>query len=332
MSNKKPNGYWTEERLQEEALKFSSIEDFRKKNQSAYNLASRKRILDQICSHMKNLKCRMSNEELRLIALKYSVRNDFLKYNYNAYMIAHRRGILSEICSHMNYTNMQWTDELLQSEAIKYKTRSDFANGSRSAYFTAINKGILDKICSHMEEILHYWTDEELHQEALKYDTRGTFQYGSRIEYGIAWRRGILDKICSHMKKSCGVSIEEIELLDVILKHYPNTQSFRDMKVNIEGKPYIQGFEIDIFVPELNLGIEFDGTYIHSFEGLKRGRENRGWSEEDIRNYHELKDNWFLSKNIKVLHIKQEDWKLNKQACIQRCLDFLGGLNEQKVA
>jgi hypothetical protein len=42
-----------------------------------------------------------------------------------------------------------------------------------------------------------------------------------------------------------------------------------DNKVKIKGKPYIHGFDIDIFIPELNIGIEFDGGYYHTFAGLK---------------------------------------------------------------
>ncbi len=229
----------------------------------------------------------------------------------------------------MVYVNIQWTNENLQLEALKYKTKSDFANGSRSAYFTSINRGILDKICSHMEEQIHNWTNQELHDEALKYSSRGEFQKMSRTAYVIAYKRQILDKICSHMKKSCGISAEEKELLAAISKVYPSAKRLRKTKIKVNGKPHIQGFDADIYVPELNKAVEFDGTYHHSFEGLKRARPN--WSYNDIRNYHEIKDSYFLSIGIQILHIKEQDWKKDKFTCIQKCLDFLGGLDVEKV-
>jgi hypothetical protein len=268
-----------------------------------------------------------TDEELALEALKYTSRGDFVKYSRNAYAVAHRRGLLNKICSHMIYVKTQWTNEMLRLEALKYTSKTAFANGSRSAYFTAINRGILDKICLHMKEILHYWTEKELHLEALKYNSRGNFQKYSRIAYGIAWKRGskFLDKICSHMRKSCGVSAEEKELLSEILKFYSDAKKLRKTEIEIENRHYIKGFDADIFVPSLMKAIEFDGTYHHSYAGPKRGRP--WWPEEALREYHEIKDNYFLSIGISILHIKEKDWNLDKEACIQKCLSFLRGDN-----
>ncbi|HEY5235239.1 MAG TPA: hypothetical protein VIJ14_03580, partial [Rhabdochlamydiaceae bacterium] len=124
----------------------------------------------------------------------------------------------------------------------------------------------------------------------------------------------------------------ENELRETIKNIYPTTKKKKDMKASIPNKPFIHGFEIDIFVPELNLAIEFDGTYWHSFEKMRKDPKKVKWSDDDIRNYHELKDAWFLTKGIQILHIKEVDWDLDKEACIKRCLDFLGGLSEQKIA
>ena len=93
-------------------------------------------------------------------------------------------------------------------------------------------------------------------------------------------------------------------------------------KVKIKIKPHIQRFEIDIYVPELNKGIEFDGTYHHSFDGLRRSRKH--WPVKDVKNYHKIKDSWFLSTGIEILHIKEKDWMENKEKCIKKCFDFLG--------
>jgi hypothetical protein len=118
-------------------------------------------------------------------------------------------------------------------------------------------------------------------------------------------------------------SKSEIELFEKMRSFYPSAKKLRS-RVFIEDRPYIKRFEIDIFIPELNLGIEFDGEYYHSFEKMRADYNKRFWSDDDIRNYHQIKDNWFLSsKDIKILHIKWKDWDTNKEACIKRCLDFL---------
>ena len=69
--------------------------------------------------------------------------------------------------------------------------------------------------------------------------------------------------------------------------------------------------------------IEFDGTYTHSFDYMRKDRKIELWSDDDLRNYHDLKDKYFLSIGIKVFHIKEADWDLDPEACIKRCLDFL---------
>jgi len=118
----------------------------------------------------------------------------------------------------------------------------------------------------------------------------------------------------------------EIELFNTVKQLFETVRKLRDRSANIPDKPFIYGFDIDIFVPELNLGIEFDGFYYHSFEYMRKCRGKRKWSDEDIRNYHQIKDDYFLAKGIKILHIKEEDWKTDKQLCIERSFKFLGVL------
>lgn len=139
-----------------------------------------------------------------------------------------------------------------------------------------------------------------------------------QIRFGDFYNSGYRCPGCSEK----GASKAENELMGIIKNIYPKTQKFRDRKVKIEGKPYIKGFDIDIFVPEINMGIEFDGIYHHSIGGLKRGRPN--WPDQDLLNYHAIKDSWFLQKNIQILHIYEKNWLDNKQSCIEKCLCFLG--------
>lgn len=116
----------------------------------------------------------------------------------------------------------------------------------------------------------------------------------------------------------------EIELLDAIKLRYQSAVKHREL-ISIDNKPHIRGFEIDIFVPELNKGIEFDGTYFHSLEVLK---QNRGhWPDSDIQNYHQIKDDYFFSRGIQLIHIKEEDWNTDKEKEIGKCLSFLGEIN-----
>ena len=75
-------------------------------------------------------------------------------------------------------------------------------------------------------------------------------------------------------------------------------------------------------VKSLNRAIEYDGDHFHSLEGLKRGHPT--WKKEHLKKYHEIKDKAFLALGIQILHIKEGDWKEDKEKCISKCLKFLG--------
>lgn len=265
-------------------------------------------------------------EKLQEEAIKYSNRSDFQKFSCGAYSAALRRKLLDNVCVHMGDSiKKPWSYDELKNKALTYKKRIDFARGDWGAYQAASSRNILDIICSHMgDSKTKPYTLEELKQEAIKYRTRGEFQKKSCSAYVVANRRGILDLICSHMKSSAGTSIMERDLFDIVKNSYPSVRKLRITKIDVVDMPYIKGFELDIFIPELQVGIEFDGDYYHSFKYMRGCKQKSSWPDHAITNYHEIKDDYFLKyKNIKVLHIKENEWINNKKECVDRCLQFL---------
>jgi hypothetical protein len=122
-----------------------------------------------------------------------------------------------------------------------------------------------------------------------------------------------------------GTSKAEIELTDAVKLIIPEIKKAR-FKVNIPTKPYMKRFEADILNPKTNRAVEYDGEFQHSFQYMRKSKKKRFWSDDEIHNYHEIKDSFFLNyQGIEVLHIKQEDWKRDKQACIQLAIAFLAG-------
>lgn len=318
---------WTFEKLKLEALNHKTRGNFNNKNPNAYDAALRMGILNEICSHMEFVrKSWDSYSDIQKEALKYTSRSQFMKHSKGAYKAAVRLGILDKVCSRMEFLHQDWSNiRKIYKEAKKYSDRTEFARKNSAAYHAAQRAGILDKVCSHMDVIYQDWADtNKIHKEALKYKTRGEFAKISVGAYMAATRMGILDIVCSHMKKSRCSSLMEIELFDIIKSHFFSAKKFRDRTVKIENKPYIHGFEVDIFIPELKLGIEFDGKHHHTFEYMRKDRAKKHWSDEDIRNYHEIKDSWFATRGVSILHIKEIDWTANKRACIDKCLEFLG--------
>lgn len=100
---------WSEERCQEEALKYKSRNEFQIGSRSAYIISLRKGWLNKICSHM-NYKCNNMTVRSTIYwtkinchneAMKYETRNEFRKKSHIAYLISRKNGWLDDICAHM---------------------------------------------------------------------------------------------------------------------------------------------------------------------------------------------------------------------------------------
>jgi len=102
-------------------------------------------------------------------------------------------------------------------------------------------------------------------------------------------------------------SYKEIELYNFIKYSYNNEviQSYRD------------GLEIDIYLPELNLGFEFNGLYWHS-------------EKHKDKNYHKNKTNYFRERGIRIVHIWEDNW-VNKNEIIKSQIKNLLNKTEIKL-
>jgi hypothetical protein len=122
------------------------------------------------------------------------------------------------------------------------------------------------------------------------------------------------------MSKIGGRSGEELNLFNHIKDIFPKAHSTFFPNKN---PTYVATkFQLDIYIPELRKGIEFDGDYWHSPKGLKRGRPS--WTDEQINNYHFIKTLFLKKKGIDIIHIKESEWMSNKQDCLDRIQKFLG--------
>ena len=102
--DKKPSGYWTKERCQEEALKYNSKSELKKKRSRVYNISLKNKWLDEICFHMIELKKPnnyWTKERCQEEALKNNTRNEFKNMSRSAYSISLKNKWLDDVCSHM---------------------------------------------------------------------------------------------------------------------------------------------------------------------------------------------------------------------------------------
>jgi hypothetical protein len=98
-------------------------------------------------------------------------------------------------------------------------------------------------------------------------------------------------------------SKEEIELLEYIQSIYPG-------KIQTNLKGIVPRNEIDIYLPELSIGIEYNGLYWHSEKG---GR---------MKDYHTNKTAHCSSKGIHLIQIFSDEW-LNKKDIVKAKLQSI---------
>lgn len=103
---------------------------------------------------------------------------------------------------------------------------------------------------------------------------------------------------------SSNISIAEQEIFDFIAS--------KGLLVEPSNRKLLDGQEIDIYLPEKNLGIEFNGVYWHT---EKMGKD---------KNYH--KNKWELAKNkgIHLIQIWEDEWNSNPQLVKNLLLHKLG--------
>jgi len=107
-----------------------------------------------------------------------------------------------------------------------------------------------------------------------------------------------------------GTSKGELEVLEFIKQYYPNAKSNRTI---------LDGKEIDIYIEELKLGVEYHGLYWHSeFNGNKEPK------------YHQEKHLLAKSKGIQLIQIFEDEW-LNKRDIVKSILLNKMGKSPNKI-
>jgi len=84
---------------------------------------------------------------------------------------------------------------------------------------------------------------------------------------------------------------------EVVVSNY--TKSIYSGEIITNTKSIISPLELDIYIPEFNLAIEFDGLYWHSDKHLDN-------------DYHLNKTNLCKEKGIRLIHIFEDEWDFKK--------------------
>jgi len=203
-----PPGFWTKEKIGEEAARFDSKKRFASESPSAYRAAVKLGVVADVCAHMKpgkrsdgywQDKANILNE-----AKKFGSRSEFQKGSPQAARAVSELQIQAELDEVLpRKTTRKWTKQTIEKAAFRHETWKDFRNHDGGAYNAARDLGILDEIGKHLKNIQasqgQWQTLENLSREAKKYTERKKFARGSPGAYGAAFDMNVLDEICAHM-------------------------------------------------------------------------------------------------------------------------------------
>lgn len=111
--------------------------------------------------------------------------------------------------------------------------------------------------------------------------------------------------LCPYCSNYSGRSAREHSVLKFILNHYDKTV-IQNCRTVLKNK-----HELDIYLPEFNLAIEFDGLFWHS-------------EVNKDKNYHLKKTEECIEKGIKLIHIFEDEWEFHRDIVESRLLAMLG--------
>jgi predicted GIY-YIG superfamily endonuclease len=150
--DRKIKGYWSFDKVREEALRFTKRSDFNKLSKSAYLAAYRNGWLDDVCSHIKINN--YSFDRVKEEASKFSNRLDFRNNASPYYTSAHRNGWLDDVCSHMNLQGSLYRRHV-------YKVSFDDNSVYIGLTFN-FNKRTIDHLSSHNSSVYKHMKETGL--------------------------------------------------------------------------------------------------------------------------------------------------------------------------
>lgn len=159
----------------------------------------------------------------------------------------------------------------------------------------------------------------ETHDNKYEYDNDGFETAHSLVKitcqkHGKFTQRAY-DHLNGHGCPSCGVikSNNELEISEYIKEKIgPN-------KVVIGDRDVLNGKEIDVYVPDLKVGFEYNGCLWHS-EKFGKGRQ-----------YHLSKTDACKQKGIKLIHIFEDEYQNNKEIVLSKIDNLLQCNDKPKI-
>lgn len=179
-----PNGYWTKERVLNDAQKYNSRSIWQKESSSAHTMAKRNGWYDEAVKHMPLLveHGKWTKESVLESAKKYTHIVDWQRDFPGAYGKALKSKWLHEATTHMTPSPRvsKWTKEEVLADAKLYNTKVEWHKAPGNAARVAIKNGWHEEATKHMHQVLSFGEltiYKMLLQLDLQFETQKRFKF-----------------------------------------------------------------------------------------------------------------------------------------------------------
>jgi len=148
-------------------------------------------------------------------------------------------------------------------------------------------------------EMIKFWDFSKNKKSPNEYTHSSKLKVWWKCDKGHSYKSSIRNRVlsstdCIICSKFQPFSAKEKDLLRYIRSIYSG-------KIKVNTRQIISPYELDIYIPEKNIALEFNGLYWHSHNRLKS------------KEYHKNKSQICLSKNIKLINIWEDEWDYSRE-------------------
>lgn len=234
---------------------------------------------------------------------------------------------------------------------INHSNIAESFGGKVGGHAAAWNKGIKQKddtrIASFAGEKNNFYGKKHSEESRLKIsqskrvknqdvlnrieERRSDFFLITPVESYVSRQNQYLDFQCIKCKNINKKTLQAFERGSLCEFCFPNTTSKQSIEIfdwlksinvstDLNNRSEISPKEIDIFIPDKNIGIEYDGLYWHS-----------ELSPKEISKFSHIdKTKKCLEKGISLIHVFSDDWH-NKKDIVKSIILHKAGINQTKI-
>lgn len=240
---------------------------------------------------------------------------------------------IDKVAKNIGLSRTQISNLVRENEIVKSEEQKKLSKSNSLKKWYEEN----DKLVSCKEQIISLLENGFLQRELANYYQVSQSYISSYIKRNNLEKYADKDKTMrkktEKTKKTClekyGVSTP-LKRKDVIQKNMENRTFIS--KPEIELREYVQSiysgevtrtndgtYELDIYIPDKKVGIEYNGNYWHSLKNREK-------------NYHYNKSKHFEEKGIRVIHIWEYEWNNPRQRPIlENIIKNALGLNDKTI-